>query len=171
MRPPGPGADDVYLTNTATDLQLLEDKLARAHISPSSDALSLLLDGLALVEGVPFDDVSYEWAIDRQLTARAAAAIETAALQAVELALGCDDVVAARSAVSQGLKGLPGNELLYRARMQIEAHAGNRAGVRAVYDELVAALEELSGDFLDAPDPSPATRQLFEQLVEAPRRM
>ena len=54
-----------------------------------------------MVEGVPFDDVGYEWAIDRQLTARAAAAIETAALRAVELALGCDDVSAARSAVSR----------------------------------------------------------------------
>ena len=137
MRPPGPGADDVYLVNTVTDLQLLEDKVAQAHRSPSSEALALLLEGLALVEGVPFDDLGYEWAIDRQLTARAAVAIETAALQAVELALGCDDVVAARSAVSQALKGLPGNELLYRARMQIEAHAGNRAGVHAVYEELV----------------------------------
>ena len=101
VRPPGPGTDDVYLVNTVTDLQLLEDKVAQAHRSPSSEALALLMEGLALVEGVPFDDVGYEWAIDRQLTARAAVAIETAALQAVELALGCDDVAAARSAVSR----------------------------------------------------------------------
>ena len=62
--------------------------------------------------------------------------------------------------------GLPGNELLYRARMRIEAHAGNHAGVRSVYAELVSVLQDLGGGPHDSGDPSPATRQLFEQLVE-----
>ena len=90
-------------------------------------------------------------------------------MRAVELALAADDVVTARAAVAQALIGLPGNELLYRARMRIEAHAGNRAGVRSVYAELVSVLEEMGGDVAEAADPSPATKQLFEQLVDSGR--
>jgi nucleoid-associated protein YgaU len=160
---------EVRLEDAVTDLELFEALASQAERVPSSAALPLLLEALGLVFGPPFDDLGYDWAIDRQLQFRAASAIEAAALRAVELALAGDDVVAARAAISMALVGLPGNELLYRARMRIEAHAGNRAGVRTVYAELLNALEELSGDSGDSADPSPATRQLYEQLVDSSR--
>lgn len=165
VRATGPRSKLVRLADALTDLDLLEAMAAQAERVPSTEALALLVEGLAFVYGEPFDDVGYQWAIDQQLPFRAAQAIESAALRAVELALAADDVVAARTAVAQGLIGLPGNELLYRARMRIEAHAGNRAGIRSVYAELVSVLEDLSADTADAGDPSPATKQLFEQLV------
>jgi hypothetical protein len=169
LRATGPRSNLVRLVGTMTDLDVLEMMVAQAQRLPSSEALTLLLDALGLVYGEPFDDVDYEWAIDLQLPFRAAETIEAAALSAVELALAADDVVAARAAVSQALIGLPGNELLYRARMRIEAHAGNRAGVRSVYAELVSVLQDLSGDSHDGGDPSPTTRELFEQLVDSSR--
>jgi hypothetical protein len=120
---------------------------------------------LSLVYGEPFDDAGYDWAIDAQLLFRAAELIEAAAVRAVELALSAGDVVAAREAVSRALVGLPGNEVLYRARMRIEAHAGNRAGVRSVYAELVSVLQDLAGDTVDGGDPSTATQHLLQQLT------
>ena len=96
------------LEDTLTDLQLLEAMAAQAERVPSTEALALLLEGLGLVYGEPFDDVGYQWAIDQQLPFRAGEAIEAAALRAVELALAADDVVTARTAVAQALIGLPG---------------------------------------------------------------
>ena len=71
----------------------------------------------------------------------------------VDLALDLDDIATAKDAVSLGLKALRVNEPLYRARMRIEAHCGNRAGVRQAYDELVLLLAELD-------DATPPTSRL-----------
>ena len=164
------GTAAVRLVNTLTDLDVMESMVGHAHRLPSSEALRLLLEALELVTGEPFDDLSCEWPNTEQLRYRASQTIEGAALRAVELALAADDLVAARQAVGRGLVGLPGNEVLYRARMRIEAQAGNRAGVRLVYTELLSVLEDLSGDAHDAGDPSPATQQLFAQLIEGSHR-
>jgi hypothetical protein len=151
----------------ATDLDVLEALTARASQVSSGEALGLLLEGLDLVYGVPFDAPECgRWIDYHHFTMRAAEAIEAAALRAVELALAADDVTAARAAVAKGLVGVPGNELLYRARMRVEHHAGAGAVVvKSVYAELLSVLGDLAADSDTPPEPSPATKQLLERLL------
>ncbi|MFT3852005.1 MAG: LysM peptidoglycan-binding domain-containing protein [Ilumatobacteraceae bacterium] len=159
------GVPTVRIIGATTDLDLFEKLVAQTATLSSSDELTLLREALALVTGQPFDEAGYEWAFDSQLAYRAAVVIEAAALRAVELALAADDPAVARSALSQALLAMPGNEVLYRERMRVEAHIGDRAGVRSVYAELRKVLAELGVDNDDKGDPSPATRRLYEQLV------
>ena len=81
------------------------------------------------------------------------------ALTLVDLALEAGNLDLARYAALQGLRGLPGNEVLYRARMRIEDAAGNATAVRVAYNELRAYLDDLESE------PSPDTRSLYGQLV------
>ncbi|HRE00955.1 MAG TPA: hypothetical protein PLV68_06620, partial [Ilumatobacteraceae bacterium] len=70
-----------------------------------------------------------------------------------------DDIDLAREAVAQGLRGLPGDEVLYRLRMKIEHHAGNLTGVSSAYDELLSHLADFEAD------PSPSTVELRRELL------
>lgn len=45
-------------------------------------------------------------------------------------------------ASSQGLRAAPGDEVLYRDRMQAHDHAGNLAGVESVMKELRGIVED-----------------------------
>ena len=65
VRATGPRSELVRLEDTVTDLQLLEAMAAQAEQVPSTEALALLVEGLGWCTGEPFDDVGYEWAIDR----------------------------------------------------------------------------------------------------------
>ncbi len=47
-----------------------------------------------------------------------------------------------REAIVRGLRGLPGNEVLYRTRMRIEHQARNLAAVRNAYTELLSFLDD-----------------------------
>jgi nucleoid-associated protein YgaU len=152
-----------------TDVQLLKSALEGAQHLSAVHALSQLMAAMDLVRGVPFDAVGYDWAHEQQHYADACELVERAALTIVDLALDLDDVTAARHAVSQGLKALRVNEPLYRARMRVEAHCGNHAGVRAAYDELVALLNELS-DGADSYQPAAATTALLDELLHRERR-
>lgn len=142
-----------------TDLAQLRDLVRQAEGASSLTALELLREGLSLVTGPPFDAVGYDWAYRDQDVAEASTVIEQAAEQLTELALEADQVDIAREAVVRGLRGLPGNEELYRCRMRVEHHAGNLAGVTAAYEELVAYLNDLETV------PSPATSALFHDLT------
>lgn len=146
-----------------TDLQLFSAFVSRAQVVSSYEAISLLTDALSLVRGVPFDAVGYEWAHEQQHHSRACELIETAGLRLVELALEADDIATARAGVSSALAALKINEPLYRARMRIEAHAGNASGVQAAYNEIVALVGDLDG----APQPqvSSSTARLYEVLT------
>lgn len=148
----------------STDLVLLAGLVARADTAPSSEAIGLLRNGLELVTGPPFDAVGYDWAHRDQDVAHASALIERAAQNLVDLALDAGLVDVARDAVTRSVRGLPGNEQLYRCRMRVEHHAGNLAGVSAAYDELVAYLADLETE------PSPATTALYQDLVRPVRR-
>lgn len=152
-------ADDV-----TTDMHLLEAAIRRAESASSGRAIDLLRDGLSYVDGVPFDDPSFDWAHDRQHHAHASTLIETAALRLIDLALEDGDIDTARVAYRQGLRGLPLNEPLYRARMRTEAAAANPVGVREAYNELVRALADLD-DALGAFEPDDETRRLHERLT------
>lgn len=147
-----------------TDLAILERYIEEAAGASSGRAIELLCDAVALVDGPPFDAPGYEWAYEHQLHARACAAVETATLRLVDLAIDANDIATARMAITQGLRALPVNEPLYRARMRVEAHDGNRAGVRAAYDELARQLDELAGNG-DGYAPSARTNTLLAELT------
>src|SRR5690606_35185420 len=87
--------------------------------------------------------------------------IEDAATWLVDLSLLSGDLDTARYAVMRGLRGLPGNEVIYRARMRIENAAGNATAVRTAYRELTDYLDDLESA------PSPDTAELFESLTSA----
>lgn len=142
-----------------TDLALLRRLVSEADDASSSEAITLLREGLSLVTGPPFDAVGYDWAYRDQDVAEASTLIEQATERLVELALEGGQVDVAREAVVRGLRGLPGNEELYRCRMRVEHHAGNLPGVTAAYEELVTYLDDLETE------PSPATSALFHDLA------
>lgn len=148
-----------------TDLAILRQLYEQAQDVSSAEAIGLLRQGLALVEGPPFDADGYDWAHHgTQDVAEASRLIEQAAEQLVDLALDNDDIDTAREAITQGLRGLPGDEVLYRLRMRVEHHAGNLPGVTAAYNELLSYLAELEAE------PSPSTVELHRELLGAVRR-
>jgi len=141
-----------------TDIALLRELYDRARNVSSSEAAGLLRAGLALVHGPPFAADGYEWARVNQHAHDAERLIEDTATWLVDLSLLAGDLDTARYAVMQGLRGLPGNEVLYRARMRIENAAGNATAVRTAYRELTDYLDDLESA------PSPNTAELFESL-------
>jgi nucleoid-associated protein YgaU len=148
-----------------TDLAVFRWLYGHALSSPSARAIELLQEALALVEGEPFDAPGYDWAHhDHQYVAEASALIEQAVEQLVDLATQAGDVDIAREALVRGLRGLPGNEVLYRARMRLEHDAGNLAGIKTAWDELVAYLDDLYAE------PSEATELLYRELMRSTKR-
>jgi hypothetical protein len=166
-----PPADRVHNTlqlapDVDTDLALLGCVYEQALDSSTVDAIGVLRAGLGLVEGPPFDAAGYDWAHHgEQWVTDASVLIEQAALLLVELACGAGDLDVARFAVSCGLRGLPGNEPLYRARMRLEHQAGNLAAVHSAYRELVGFLEELELE------PSSSTERLYREMCGATARV
>ncbi|MGH9242922.1 MAG: LysM peptidoglycan-binding domain-containing protein [Acidimicrobiales bacterium] len=147
-----------------TDLALLNRLVEQARQVPSSEAIGLLREGLDLVVGPPFDAAGYDWAHRDQDVAEACTLIEHATERLVDLALAADLIDVARDAIVRGLRGLPGNEELYRCRMRVEHCGGNLPGVSAAYEELVTYLADLETE------PSPSTTALYEDLVRPARR-
>ncbi|MGD9796163.1 MAG: LysM peptidoglycan-binding domain-containing protein, partial [Acidimicrobiia bacterium] len=144
-----------------TDLAVLASVHRRAEHVSEAEALPLLLQGLELIDGVPFDSAEYEWAFETQDHAAACETIEAATLRCVDIAMNLGDLVAARHAVTQGLRALPLNEPLYRARMRIEAASGNPDGVRQALSELTTGLGGTDGE------PQIETVRLARELAPA----
>jgi nucleoid-associated protein YgaU len=158
-----PAADRAHGTlrlhpRVTTDLALLRRAIAMADDMSSTEAMSALRDALSMVEGPPFDAVGYDWAHRDQDVAEAARVIEQAVDRLVALAAEAGQHDLARHAISRGLRGLPGDEHLYRLRMRLEAHAGNTRGLVAAYEELCVYLADLEVE------PSPATTALYNEL-------
>jgi hypothetical protein len=147
-----------------TDLATLRDLVDRAADEPTSIAIELLREGLGLITGPPFDAPGYDWAHRDQDVTEASALIEHATLRLVELAREAGDTDLAREALLRGLRGLPGNEELYRSRMRVEHDAGNTAGVKHTFDELVTYLADFESE------PSESTTALLRLLTSASRR-
>ena len=78
--------------------------------------------------------------------AEASALIEQTTVLLAKLAQADGNTNLARHALVQGLRALPGNEVLYRQRMQLEHDTGNFTGVTAAYDELMDLLGELAAE-------------------------
>jgi len=144
-----------------TDLQLLQDFVERARGESSGEAMQLLRAGLDLVEGPPFDGPMFEWAHTLQLHSTATTLVRETALNLVELALDAGDFKLARAAVAAGLRSARLSDELYQARMRVEAAAGNPAGVRDAYNELVLLLDDLDGGY----EPHEDTQRLLAELV------
>jgi hypothetical protein len=139
-----------------------------AGVSTDLDVLATAIDGddvdelraaLSNLRGPAFDSADQGWADHHQDAARAAQLVERAALRTADLAAAAGEFHLARSALSRALRALPGNETIYRRRMQLEAGAGDRAAARAVYDELVRVLADHEAE------PSPETRALCKALT------
>jgi nucleoid-associated protein YgaU len=141
-----------------TDLDLLRRAVTAADEMSSIEAMATLRDALALVEGPPFDAAGYDWAHRDQDVAEAARVIEQAVDRLVALALEAGQHDLARHTISRGLRGLPGDEHLYRLRIRLEAHAGNTRGLVGAYEELCVYLADLEAE------PSPATTALYNEL-------
>jgi DNA-binding SARP family transcriptional activator len=141
-----------------TDLELLRRTVGASTGMPSSEAIATLNDALALIEGPPFDGAGYDWAHRDQDVSEAARVIVRAVEQLVTLALEAGQYDVARHAISRGLRGLPGDEHLYRLRMRLEAHAGNTLGIVSAYKELCVYLADLGLE------PSPDTATLYNEL-------
>ena len=158
-----PAADRAHGTlrlhpRVTTDLDVLRRAIAAADDMSSTEAMSTLRDALSMVDGPPFDAVGYDWAHRDQDVAEAARVIEQAVDRLVALAVEAGQHDLARHAISRGLRGLPGDEHLYRLRMRLEAHAGNTRGLVAAYEELCVYLTDLEVE------PSPATVALYNEL-------
>ena len=158
-----PAADRAHGTlrlhpRVTTDLDLLRKAVAAADEMSSTEAMSALRDALSMVEGPPFDAVGYDWAHRDQDVAEAARVIEQAVDRLVALAVEAGQHDLARHAINRGLRGLPGDEHLYRLRMRLEAHTGNTRGLVAAYEELCVYLADLEVE------PSPATTALYNEL-------
>ncbi|HAP77601.1 MAG TPA: hypothetical protein DCR14_16170 [Acidimicrobiaceae bacterium] len=158
-----PAADRAHGTlrlhpRVTTDLDLLRRAIAAADDMSSTEAMSALRDALSMVDGPPFDAVGYDWAHRDQDVAEAARVIEQTVDRLVALALEAGQHDLARHAISRGLRGLPGDEHLYRLRMRLESHAGNTRGLVGAYEELCVYLADLEAE------PSPATTALYNEL-------
>jgi len=150
----GPGA--------TSDLTVLRTSYDQAVESSSAEAIPLLRDALDLIEGPPFDAPGYDWAHHtHQYVAEASALIEQAAALLAKLAQADGNTELARYALVQGLRALPGNEVLYRQRMQLEHEAGNLPAVHAAYVELLSYLADLEAE------PSESTIDLHGRLTFA----
>jgi DNA-binding SARP family transcriptional activator len=142
-----------------TDLQRLHDLYEHAQAAPSNRAMDLLRQAVDLIEGQPFDGADYEWAHHTELlVADATKLIENVVEHLVGLATAAGRTDLARHAITQGLRALPGNEVLYRARMRVEYDAGNLASVRAAYTELESFLSDIDAE------PTQLTVDLYRSL-------
>ncbi len=150
-------------TTAITDAQVFEALVKRAAEVSSAEAIPLLIDAMDLIEGPPFNHGQFEWARSIELYEPLRRTIEAAALHLVDLALDDGDIAAARRGASQGLLALGVNEPLYRARMRIEAHDGDQAGVLHVYGELERRLANL----FDGAVPSARTQSLLDDLQQS----
>jgi DNA-binding SARP family transcriptional activator len=159
-----PNSSNVVLSDgVMTDLGVLARVHARAQHISEAEALQLLLRGLDLIDGVPFDSPEYDWSFETQDHATACETVEAATLHCIDIAMNLGDLNAARHAVTQGLRALPLNEPLYRARMRIEIASGNPEGARRALSELTSALGDASRTAEAAPEAE--TLRLVRELT------
>jgi len=167
MPPRQPNSANVSIDpGVMSDLSVLRMLAGRCSEASAAEAVALLLRGLELVDGVPFDSSDYEWAHETQQHSEACELVEEVAIRCARLALDVGDITAARMAVTAGLRAMPMNEPLYRERMRVEAAAGSPEGVRRTLADLRSALADL-GEGFEAVEPHMATLELAARLASA----
>jgi hypothetical protein len=151
-----------------TDASLLEAAYQAAQRSPSDATIDHLSSMLGLVRGIPFEGTKggWTWTDLENWSSRLSALASDAAHIVAQWSLERGDVQRALWATAQGLRAAPGDEVLYRDRMQAHDRAGNLAGVEAVMQELRRTVEE--GEPYDSIHPD--TLAYYEQLTQRVRR-
>ena len=100
---------------------------------------------LDLVAGLPFSGIPagrYAWLASMTIEGDIAMAVSLTAQACAEAAAARNDEPAARAVLSQGLAMLPASEELWRSRLRLAAHFGDRDDLRTVVDEMYAAIAE-----------------------------
>lgn len=152
----------------STDASLLEAAYQVAQRSPTDATIDHLSSMLGLVRGIPFEGTKggWTWTDLENWTSRLSALASDAAHIVAQWSLERGDVQRALWATAQGLRTAPGDEVLYRDRMQAHDRAGNLAGVEAVMQELRRTVED--GEPYDCIHPD--TVAYYEQLTQRMRR-
>jgi hypothetical protein len=151
-----------------SDAGLLEEAYRSAKREPADDALEHLASVLALIRGLPFEGTKggWEWTFTEGHSARLAVLAAEAAHLVTQWSIDRGETQRALWAASQGLRAAPGDEVLYRDRMQAHDRAGNLAGVESVMKELRGIVED--GEPYDWIHP--ATVAYYEELTHRVRR-
>ena len=155
-------------SEVASDAALLEAAYVAARRDASEAHVEHLTSILAMIGGIPFEGTKggWQWTFTEGHAARLASFAADAAHLVAQWLLQRGDVQRALWATSQGLRAAPGDEVLYRDRMQAHDQAGNRAGVEAVMEELRRTVED--GEPYDSVHPD--TIAYYEQLTHGVRR-
>lgn len=118
---------------------------------------------MELVRGRPFDDLQQgHWTVFEGFQGEIEQAITDCALRYGEERLAAGDPDAATWAGQRAIRACPYDERLHRLLMRAADAVGNRAGVEAVFRNLVVILE-IEGDTLGGVHPE--TAALYERLV------
>ena len=146
-----------------SDAGLIEAAYSAARREHTEVALERLADVLTLVRGLPFEGTKggWQWTFTEAHTSRLGSVTADAAHLVAQWALGRGEIQRALWATSQGLRAAPGDEILYRDRMQAHDQAGNSAGVEAAMAELRRAAED--GEPYDSIHPD--TVAYYEELT------
>lgn len=155
-------------SEVASDAALLEAAYVAARRDGSEAHIEHLASMLAMIRGIPFEGTKggWQWTFTEGHAARLASFAADAAHLVAQWLLQRGDVQRALWATSQGLRAAPGDEVLYRDRMQAHDQAGNKAGVEGVMEELRRTVED--GEPYDSVHPD--TVAYYEQLTQRVRR-
>lgn len=100
---------------------------------------------LDLVTGLPFGGVPtgrYAWLESMTVEGDIVMAVSLTVQACAEAAAAREDESAARGVLQQGLAMLPASEELWRSRLRLAAHLGERADLESVAHEMYAAIAE-----------------------------
>jgi DNA-binding SARP family transcriptional activator len=165
--PATPGRRYELSDRVVTDYSLLTELAAQGHsIDDVEVASGLLTQALDLVRGEPFTGSGqrFAWAGPQRGTIRTQ--IADAAETLAELRLAQGDWRTAEWAARRGVQASPGDERMYRLLMRAAHTAGNRPGVRRVFQELsdVVANPDMGIEPQDILDPQTVT--LLDELTD-----
>lgn len=143
--------------------------LVNARPERGADELTSLRQALDLVRGEPWSELparSYGWLAYDTVDDDARVAIVLAARRLASVTADGGDGRGARDAILRGLQVAPAAEDLWRDALRLAAQLGSHGDVRAVADEMYAAIEKYG-----SPAGSTAeTDALVEELIPGYRR-
>jgi hypothetical protein len=143
--------------------------LVNAHDERGADEATSLRQAMDLVRGEPWSELpprSYGWLAYDTVDDDARVAIVLAARRLASVTADGGDGRGARDAILRGLQVAPAAEDLWRDALRLAAQLGSRGDVRAVANEMYAAIEKYGS-------PAGATAEtdaLVEELIPGYRR-
>ena len=118
---PRPGADDEYRLDPAvtSDLEQFRSMVAQAVALPLTEAVELLTDALAMIEGIPYSNITSRWPIAEGHWQEATVMVDEATRCVATVALDqLDDPHLAEWATARGLLASPHSVELHRLRLR-----------------------------------------------------